>query len=55
MKIIITAMAGLGLAACTQPDAPAPVDERPVAALPGALTYECGADKLEIAFDGGQA
>lgn len=56
MKTIITAMAAsLGLAACTQPDAPTPVDETPVAALPGALAYECGADKLEIAFDGGQA
>lgn len=56
MKTIITAMAAsLGLAACAQPETPTPAGETSVAALPGALTYECGSDRLEIAFDGGQA
>lgn len=55
MSKMIAAAASLGLlaAACNQTPAEPAKPDTPVAALPGALAYDCAGTKLEIAFDDG--
>lgn len=58
MKLFLTAAAAslLALSACTQPETPSAPDTPTADALPGALAYDCGGPKLEIAYgDGGMA
>lgn len=57
MRSVIAAMtASVGLAACTPGEPPAPSQPEPPQTLPGALTYDCKPDRMEVAYsDGGQS